>query len=389
MYEDMILYKLANKINIFKIITASIFLFITPLQASTLSDLNKIRTSYDEQSKKLRIVFDSNKKINYLVKDSSSNYIKIVFTNIKISKSFQNPKINNRYIDTLKVSRHKSNLHFSLKSKRNFKYKYFSLNPNGKYGYRYVLDITMSKISSNNSIDNTPKKIKKTKFVIAIDAGHGGKDPGAVGRGGTLEKDIVLSISRKLYKLLKKEKNIKPVLIRNKDHYISLRQRIKKARSNKADLFISIHADAAKNRKARGSSVYVLSQHGASSEAAKWLANKENSADLVGGVSIDDKENTLAQVILDLSQSATIETSIKASSILLSKLGKISKLHSKNIGQAGFVVLKSPDIPSILVETAFLSNSKEEKKLRTKKFQNNIAKALRDGIIEIIKKGII
>ena len=389
MYEDMILYKLANKINIFKIITASIFLFITPLQASSSSDLNKIRTSYDEQSKKLRIVFDSNKKINYLVKDSSSNYIKIVFTNIKISKSFQNPKINNRYIDTLEISRHKSNLHFSLKSKRNFKYKYFSLNPNGKYGYRYVLDITMNKISSNNSIDNTPKKIKKTKFVIAIDAGHGGKDPGAVGRGGTLEKDIVLSISRKLYKLLKKEKNIKPVLIRNKDHYISLRQRIKKARINKADLFISIHADAAKNRKARGSSVYVLSQHGASSEAAKWLANKENSADLVGGVSIDDKENTLAQVILDLSQSATIETSIKASSILLSKLGKISKLHLKNIGQAGFVVLKSPDIPSILVETAFLSNSKEEKKLRTKKFQNNIARALRDGIIEIIKKGII
>ena len=385
----MIFYKLTTKINIFKIIIASLFLLITPLQASSSSDLNKIRTSYDEQSKKLRIVFDSNKKINYLVKDSSSNYIKIIFTNIKISNTFQNPKINNRYIDTLKVSRHKNDLHFLLKSKRNFKYKYFSLNPSGKFGYRYVLDITIGKVRSNNIIDNTPKKIKKTKFVIAIDAGHGGKDPGAVGRGGTLEKDIVLSISRKLYKLLKKEKNIKPVLIRNKDHYISLRQRIKIARIHKADLFISIHADAAKNRKARGSSVYVLSQHGASSEAAKWLANKENSADLVGGVSIDDKENTLAQVILDLSQSATIETSIKASSILLSKLGKISKLHLKNIGQAGFVVLKSPDIPSILVETAFLSNSKEEKKLRTKKFQNNIARALRDGIIEIIKKGII
>ena len=198
-----------------------------------------------------------------------------------------------------------------------------------------------------------------------------------------------MSISKKLYNLLKKEKNIKPVLIRNKDYYIPLRQRIKKARRYKADLFISIHADAAHNRKAQGSSVYVLSQHGATSEAAKWLANKENSSDLVGGVSIDDKENDLAQVILDLSQSATIETSIKASSILLSKLGKISKLHSKNIEQAGFVVLKSPDIPSILVETAFLSNRKEEKKLRTKKFQNNVDKALRDGIIEIIKKGII
>ena len=247
----------------------------------------------------------------------------------------------------------------------------------------------MGKLVNNNKIDNTPKKIKKTKFVIAIDAGHGGKDPGAVGRGGTLEKDIVLSISKKLYKLLNKEENIKPVLIRTKDYYIPLRQRIKKARKYKADLFISIHADAARNRKARGSSVYVLSQHGATSEAAKWLANKENSADLIGGVSIEDKDNVLAQVILDLSQSATIETSIKAASVLLSKIGKVSKLHLKNIEQAGFVVLKSPDIPSILVETAFLSNSKEEKKLRTKKFQNNIAKALRDGIIEIIKRGII
>ena len=234
------------------------------------------------------------------------------------------------------------------------------------------------------------EKIKlKKKYTIVIDPGHGGKDPGAVGRGGTLEKDIVLSISKKLYKLLNKEENIKPVLIRTKDYYIPLRQRIKKARKYKADLFISIHADAARNRKARGSSVYVLSQHGATSEAAKWLANKENSADLIGGVSIEDKDNVLAQVILDLSQSATIETSIKAASVLLSKIGKVSKLHLKNIEQAGFVVLKSPDIPSILVETAFLSNSKEEKKLRTKKFQNNIAKALRDGIIEIIKRGII
>ena len=225
--------------------------------------------------------------------------------------------------------------------------------------------------------------------MIAIDAGHGGKDPGAIGKRGTMEKDIVLSISKKLYALLRKEKNIRPVLIRKNDTYIALRSRIKKARKFKADLFISIHADAARNRKASGSSIYVLSQHGASSEAAKWLANKENAVDLIGGVSLDDKDNILAQVILDLSLSATIETSIKASSVILSKLKKVSKIHSHNIGQAGFVVLKSPDIPSILIETSFLSNAREEKKLKTAKFQKDIAKAIRDGILDLIKQGVI
>ena len=385
----MIYYKLINNKNFFKAIIASFFLLIFSTDTSFASSLNKIRLSYDEQASKLRIVFDANKKINYVINKSPDNLIKISFKDIKISDNFQKPKIENPDIQTFKLAKNKNNLEFTFKSKKSFKYKYFSLGPDGKYGHRYVLDVVMGKLVNNNKIDNTPKKIKKTKFVIAIDAGHGGKDPGAVGRGGTLEKDIVLSISKKLYKLLKKEKNIKPVLIRNKDYYIPLRQRIKKARKYKADLFISIHADAARNRKARGSSVYVLSQHGATSEAAKWLANKENSADLIGGVSIEDKDNVLAQVILDLSQSATIETSIKAASVLLSKIGKVSKLHLKNIEQAGFVVLKSPDIPSILVETAFLSNSKEEKKLKTKKFQNNMAKALRDGIIEIIKRGII
>ena len=385
----MIYYKLINNKNFFKAIITSFFLVIFSIDTSFASSLNKIRLSYDEQASKLRIVFDANKKINYVINKSPDNLIKISFKDIRISDNFQKPQIENPDIQTFKLVKNKNNLEFTFKSKKSFKYKYFSLGPDGNYGHRYVLDVVMGKLVNNNKIDNTPKKIKKTKFVIAIDAGHGGKDPGAVGRGGTLEKDIVLSISKKLYKLLNKEKNIKPVLIRTKDYYIPLRQRIKKARKYKADLFISIHADAARNRKARGSSVYVLSQHGATSEAAKWLANKENSADLIGGVSIEDKDNVLAQVILDLSQSATIETSIKAASVLLSKIGKVSKLHLKNIEQAGFVVLKSPDIPSILVETAFLSNSKEEKKLRTKKFQNNIAKALRDGIIEIIKRGII
>lgn len=363
-------------------------LFLFSPEAISKNKLNEMRISYNSQEVKIRIVFDANKKINYkLDKTSKKNTIKASFLNIDTTKKFKSPKFSKKYIKKLKLSRDKENLNFYLKTNNFIKYKYFSLKPSGKFGYRFVIDIYLDK--ENNKIPKKQNVLKNSKFVIAIDAGHGGKDPGAVGKKGTLEKDIVLSISKKLYVLLKKEKNIKPILIRSKDSYMTLRQRIKKARKYKADLFISIHADAAKNRKAKGSSVYVLSQHGASSEAAKWLADKENSSDLLGGASIDDKDNELAQVILDMSQSVTIETSLKASRIMLKNLKKVSKLHLKNTGQAGFVVLKSPDIPSMLIETAFLSNAKEEKKLRTKKFQKNIAKAIRDGILEIIKKGII
>ena len=363
-------------------------LFLFSSEAISKNKLNEMRISYNSQEVKIRIVFDANKKINYkLDKISKKNTIKASFLNIDTTKKFKSPKFSKKYIKKLKLSRDKGNLNFYLKTNNFIKYKYFSLKPSGKFGYRFVIDIYLDK--ENNKIPKKQNVLKNSKFVIAIDAGHGGKDPGAVGKKGTLEKDIVLSISKKLYVLLKKEKNIKPILIRSKDSYMTLRQRIKKARKYKADLFISIHADAAKNRKAKGSSVYVLSQHGASSEAAKWLADKENSSDLLGGASIDDKDNELAQVILDMSQSVTIETSLNASRIMLKNLKKVSKLHLKNTGQAGFVVLKSPDIPSMLIETAFLSNAKEEKKLRTKKFQKNIAKAIRDGILEIIKKGII
>ena len=336
--------------NLLKIILTSLFFIFLSQEAISSNSLNNLRVSHNVEDSKIRIVFDADKKINYKFKSLlGKKSLKINLRDINIKKSFQIPKFNN------------------------------------KYGHRLVLDIYLIKKKS----PTFSKKIKKNIIIVAIDPGHGGKDPGAVGKRGTKEKDIVLSISKKLYNLLRKEKKIKPVLIRNEDRYIPLRQRIEKARKYKADLFISIHADAAKNRKAKGSSVYVLSQHGASSEAAKWLANKENSADLVGGISIDDKDNTLAQVILDMSQSATIEISLKASRIMLKKLNKINTLHSSRTEQAGFVVLKSPDIPSMLIETAYLSNPKEEKKLKTNKFQNSIAKAIRDGILEIIKKGII
>ena len=370
--------------KILKIIFTVLFFILCYSEATASSTLSTIRISYDAQLNKARIVFDSNKKINFQVSNKDKKYLSITLKNTGLIKNFRSPVANNKYIKSLKFNNDKSSLNFFIKPSGQFKYKYFSLDRNDKYGYRLVLDIYLIKDDVKKV-----KKVKKNVIVIAIDAGHGGKDPGAVGKHGTLEKDIVLSISKKLYALLRKEKNIRPVLIRKNDTYISLRGRIKKARKFKADLFISIHADAARNRKASGSSIYVLSQHGASSEAAKWLADKENAADLIGGVSLDDKDNILAQVILDLSLSATVETSIKASSVILSKLKKVSKIHSHNIGQAGFVVLKSPDIPSMLIETSFLSNPREEKKLKTAKFQKDIARAIRDGILDLIKQGVI
>ena len=370
-------------------IAAALFFLLIPVEALSVTKLNEMRVSYNKNNTTLRIVFDSNKNINYkLSEKANKSHIVIDLYNISIAEKFNTPKVKGNFVKLFKLTKENKNLKLNFKSNNQFKFKYFTLPPKDKYGYRLVVDIVFID-SKNKDQAKKNKIISKAKTIIAIDAGHGGKDPGAVGRKGTLEKDIVLSIAKKLYVLLKKEKNIKPILIRNRDIYMSLRSRINKARKHKADLFISIHADAARNKKAKGSSIYVLSQHGASSEAAKWLANKENSVDLVGGASIDDKEEDVAQVILDLSQSAAIETSLKASKIILSKLKNISKLHSENVEQAGFVVLKSPDIPSILVETAFLSNRQEEKKLRTKKFQENIAKAIKEGILEIIRKGII
>ena len=215
---------------------------------------------------------------------------------------------------------------------------------------------------------------------VVIDAGHGGKDPGAVGRRGTREKTVVLDIARKLAALIKKEPGMRPVMIREGDYYIGLRQRINKARKHNADLFISIHADAFRDRRARGSSVFVLSNRGASSEMARWLAAKENAADLAGGVSIDDKDDVLASVLLDLSQSASREASHEVASNMLDELKRVGKTHKSTVQSAGFMVLKSPDIPSILVETAFISNPTEETNLRSSKYQEKLAKAMLNGI---------
>lgn len=218
------------------------------------------------------------------------------------------------------------------------------------------------------------------ELIVAIDAGHGGKDVGARGPSGTHEKDVVLAISRKLAALVEKEPGMRAVLVRNSDQFIRLRDRMQTARKQNADLFVSIHADAFSDHRARGSSVFVVSDRGASSEMARILADQENAADLVGGVSLNDKDELLKSVLLDLSKAASIEASMSVAGNVLGELKQIGNVHKKSVQQAGFMVLKSPDVPSILVETAFISNPAEERQLRDGGHQQKLALAIMKGV---------
>jgi N-acetylmuramoyl-L-alanine amidase len=217
-------------------------------------------------------------------------------------------------------------------------------------------------------------------LVVAIDAGRGGQDPGARGSNGSREKDVTLAVARELARQVNATPGLKAFLTRDTDVFIPLAQRYQKARAAKADLFVSIHADAFNNPEASGSSVFVLSQRGASSQAARWLANQENAADLVGGVRLQDKDNTLASVLLDLSQSATMKASEDIAGHVLSGLKRLGKTHKAQVERANFVVLRSPDVPSMLVETAFITNPEEERKLNDPRHRTDLARAILDGV---------
>ena len=299
------------------------------------------------------------------------------------------------------------------------KIKIFSLKPFKSYGHRLVVDVyheedeiahllkQLQARAGDDQKDNSqkvedektnlttkeeskeeqPMEAEQAKIVVAIDAGHGGEDPGARGSSGTKEKDITLAIAKKLRDAINKEPNLQGVLIRDGDYFVPLAKRVAKARKLEADLFVSIHADAFTKKSVKGSSVFALSERGASSAFAKFIANKENESDLIGGVSIDDKHPVLAQTLLDLSLSATINDSMKLGRYVLDEMGKVNTLHKKYVEQAGFAVLKAPDIPSILVETAFISNPKEEKNLRSESFQIKLADSVVKGIKTYLKTG--
>ncbi len=223
-------------------------------------------------------------------------------------------------------------------------------------------------------------------IVVMFDPGHGGEDPGAIGRRGTREKDVVLVMARKLREKLHDDSRFRVALTRDSDFFVPLGQRVQRARKLRADLFVSVHADAFIQSQANGSSVFALSESGATSTAAKWLANKENDADLIGGVNLNTRDSVLARTLLDLSQTAQINDSLKVGKLVLSELGVVNRLHKNYVEQAGFAVLKAPDIPSILIETAFISNPDEEKKLRDDAYRDKMADAICDGIRGYFKK---
>lgn len=284
------------------------------------------------------------------------------------------------------ANRDGGDLRIVLDAKQALRPKSFALKPYGDHGHRLVIDLYHKKKEKKvtASVDKQSKKLRD--IVVAIDAGHGGEDPGARGYRGTKEKKVVLEIARKLEALIKKEQGMRPVMIRDGDYYISLRGRIEKARKHRADLFISIHADAFHNPRAKGSSVYTLSQRGSTSEAARWLAESENNADLIGGVSLDGKDDLLASVLLDLSQTASLEASLDVADNILDGLKGVGHVHKRRVQAANFMVLKSPDIPSVLVETAFISNPKEERKLRDKNHQQRIANAMMRGVRQYFER---
>ncbi|MDX1914410.1 MAG: N-acetylmuramoyl-L-alanine amidase [Methylophilus sp.] len=229
-------------------------------------------------------------------------------------------------------------------------------------------------------VDAVKSKKSDRVLTIAIDAGHGGEDPGALGARGSHEKDVTLMIAKRLKDKIDAEENMRGVLIRDGDYFIPLHDRVVKARKLKADLFVSIHADSFSNASARGSSVFALSERGATSASARYLAKKENESDLIGGVNLRNKDRELARTLLDLSQTATINDSIKLGKEVLDKISEVNDLHTSHVEQAGFAVLKSPDIPSILVETAFISNPEEERKLNDAAHQEKLVNAILAGV---------
>jgi len=306
------------------------------------------------------------------------------------------------YIERLRVARNRPGVvRVVLDLKTEVKTQVFTLSPIADYGHRLVLDIhplvppdplatlfeSGGKLTARERgvLRGTPagpapmSPVKRLATVV-IDPGHGGEDPGAKGRHGTYEKAVTLNIAQRLKRLIDAEPEMRAVLTRDADYSLPLAVRVAKARSVRADLFVSVHADAFIRPHARGSSVFALSERRATSEAASWLAKKENDADLVGGVNIDLKDRYLAQTLLDLSQTATIDHSLRLGNAVLSELGRVNTLHKPRVEQASFAVLKAPDIPSILVETAFISNPAEEKRLNDDAYQDKLARAILAGI---------
>ena len=302
------------------------------------------------------------------------------------------------YIKGLRVARNRPGVvRLVLDLKAEVQPQAFALAPVAEYGHRLVLDIhplvavdALAELIAESTKLPAPAAPEKPSVarlaIIAIDAGHGGEDPGALGRRGSREKDITLMIAKRLKTLLDAEPNMRALLTRDGDYFLPLNARVDKARQVRADLLVSIHADAFKRPNARGSSVFALSERRATSEMARLLAQKENESDLVGGVNFKGRDSYVTQTLLDLSQTATIDFSLRLGNSVLARLGAVNELHKARVEQASFAVLKAHDVPSILVETAFISNPQEEKRLNDQGYQDQLARALLDGIRDYVTK---
>jgi len=334
---------------------------------------------------KTRVVLDLDRKVDYTVFSLDSP--ERVVVDIDRSKMSEVDPLDPERSGVVRRFRHGiragENLRVVLDLAEAARVRSFLLEPTGRYGHRLVLDLfpegaedgqtRMQAVARSLPSDNRA-------MVVAIDAGHGGEDPGAIGPSGSHEKNIVLAIARELERQVNAAPGMKAVMIRTGDYYIALNERYQRARQARADLFVSIHADAFRDRRVRGSSVYVLSRRGASSEAARLLAESENEADLIGGVDVNPQDDMLRSVLLDLSQSASMEYSRGAADQILHHLGQVNRAHRRNVESANFVVLRSPDVPSVLVEVGFISNPGDEANLGSRAHRASIAAAIRQGI---------
>ena len=347
-----------------------------------------------------RLTFESKEEIQYkifsvthparLVLDLQTNDITAALAELNGKVTGEDP-----YIQGLRVARNRPGVvRVVLDLKQDVRPQIFTLRPVADYGHRLVLDIhpivphdVMAQL-----LEETEKLRPRLRpgaprlATIVIDPGHGGEDPGAIGRRGSREKDVTLSIARRLKKLIDGEPNMRALLTRDGDYFLALGARVEKARAVKADLLVSIHADAFTRPNVRGSSVFALSDKRATSELARALAKKENESDLIGGVALQTKDDHVRRTILDLSQSATIDHSLRLGSSVLKQLGGVNDLHKPRVEQASFAVLTAPDVPSILVETAFISNPEEERRLNDDAYQDKLAQAILEGIREYIAK---
>lgn len=359
---------------------ASFALFLAllaPCDAATLSG-TRMWAAPDNT----RVVLDLSDPVSYeLFTLSSPARVVVDLHDTRLLKPLPNSLARNGFLSAIRTGVRGRHLRLVLDVKAAVIPKAFPLTPEHPYGHRLVVDLIGREPIAKTPISAPPVDSGGGReLIIAIDAGHGGEDPGAIGRRGAMEKHVVLTIARKLERLLAREPGMRGVLIRDGDYFVGLRDRIKRARAHQADLFVSIHADAFRDHRASGSSVYILSQHGASSEAARWLAERENASDRVGGVSLDNKDDRLKAVLLDLSQTGALHASTEVGARVLQRLSRLGRVHHGTVQRAGFAVLKSPDIPSILVETAFITNPEEERRLSDPNHQQALALAILEGI---------